>query len=177
MAQRAYDSRQYQRFSQLRREVSRMAEDRTEEQAILQQESGPELLILTSFYPHVSPQQLSMYWARPELLQQWWPPQARVKAQWGEIYRFPWSSTEQYLPRDYSALSSGASRGFSWKWDPESDRPERELKVVFDPVGDIGTQVTVTHGTYTNSSKDQEARDGHLEGWIYFLKRLHDALA
>ena len=44
-------------------------------------------------------------------------------------------------------------------------------------MGDIGTQLTVTHGTYTNSSKDQEERDGHLEGWIYFLKRLHDAVA
>jgi uncharacterized protein YndB with AHSA1/START domain len=153
-----------------------MAEDRTEEQAVLQQESGPELLILTSFYPHVSPQQLSMYWARPELLQQWWPSEARVKAPWGEIYRFPWSSPEQYLPRDYSAFSSGASRGFSWMWDRESDRPERELTVVFDPVGDIGTQVTVTQGPYTNSIKDQEERDGHLEVWIGCLMRLHDAV-
>ena len=58
MAQRAYNSRQYQRFRQLRREVGRMAEDRMEEQAIIQQESGPELLIVTSFYPDVSPRQL-----------------------------------------------------------------------------------------------------------------------
>lgn len=154
-----------------------MAQDRMEEQAVIQQESGPELLILTSFYPDVSPQQLSMYWARPELLQQWWPPEARVKAPWGEIYRFPWSSTEQYLPHGYSAFGSGASRGFSWMWDRESDRPERELKVILDPVGDIGTQVTVTQGPYTNSSKDQEERDGHLEVWIGCLMRLHDAVA
>jgi hypothetical protein len=51
------------------------------------------------------------------------------------------------------------------------------VQAAFEPVGDIGTQLTVTHRTYTDSKEDQEERNGHIEGWTYFLKRLHDALA
>src|SRR6476646_7753076 len=97
MAQRAYSNRQYQRFRQLRREVGRMAEDRMEEQAVIQQESGPELLILTSFYPDVSPRQLFAYWTQPEFLQQWWPPEAEVDLRPGGAYRLSWPSMEWTL--------------------------------------------------------------------------------
>jgi uncharacterized protein YndB with AHSA1/START domain len=84
---------------------------------------------------------------------------------------------EWNLRGTYSAVELGQRLAFTWKWDHEPNTPMRDVEVIFEPVGDVGTQVTVTHGTYTNSSKDQEERDGHLEGWIYFLKRLHDAVA
>lgn len=154
-----------------------MAEDRMEEQAVIQQESGPELLIVTSFYPDVSPRQLFAYWTQPELLQQWWPPKAEVDVRPGAPYCLSWPSMEWNLRGTYNVVEPGQRLAFTWKWDHEPDTPMRKVEVTFEPVGDVGTQLTVTHGTYTNSSKDQEERDGHLEGWIYFLKRLHDAVA
>ena len=154
-----------------------MAEDRMEEQAVIQQESGPELLILTSFYPDVSPRQLFAYWTQPEFLQQWWPPEAEVDLRPGGAYRLSWPSMEWTLRGTYTVVEPEQRLAFTWKWDHELETPVRKVEVSFEPVGDVGTQVTVTHGTYTNSSKDQEERDGHLEGWIYFLKRLHDAVA
>ena len=154
-----------------------MAEDRTEEQAVIQQESEPDLLILTSFYPDVSPQQLFAYWTQPELLQQWWPTKAEVDVRPGGVYCLSWPAMEWNLRGTYSVVQAGQRLAFTWKWDHEPDTPMRTVEVTFEPVGDVGTQVTVTHGNYTNDSKDQEERDGHLEGWIYFLKRLHDAVA
>lgn len=154
-----------------------MAEDRMEEQAVIQQESGPELLILISFYPGVSPRQLFTYWTQHELLQQWWPPQADIDARPGGSYCLSWPSMQWNLRGTYSVVEPGQRLAFTWNWDHEPDTPTRKVEVTFEPVGDVGTQLTVTHCTYTNSSNDQEERDGHLEGWIYFLKRLHDAVA
>lgn len=154
-----------------------MAEDRMEEQAVVQQESGPGQLTVTSFYPDVSPRQLFAYWTQPKLLQQWWPTEAEVDPRPGGAYCLSWPSMEWNLRGTYSIVESEQRLAFTWKWDHELDIPVREVEVTFESVGDVGTQVTVTHGTYTNSSKDKEERDSHLEGWIYFLKRLHDAVA
>jgi uncharacterized protein YndB with AHSA1/START domain len=154
-----------------------MAEDRMEEQAVVQQESGPEKLIVTSFYPGASPALLFKYWTQPELLRQWWPPEADVDARPGGQYHLSWPSMEWNLRGTYTAFEPGRTLAFTWQWDHEPHTPGREVTVTFEPVGDVGTQLTVTHGAYTVSTKDQEERSGHLDGWIYFLTRLHDALA
>ncbi|MEP6775503.1 MAG: SRPBCC domain-containing protein [Chloroflexota bacterium] len=153
-----------------------MAQDRMEEQAVVQQESGPELLTLTSFYPDVSPRHLFAYWTQPALLQQWWPPEAEVNVRPGGAYCLSWPTRKWNLRGIYNVVEPGQRLTFTWKWGHEPDAPVREVAVAFEPVGDVGTQVTVTHGTYTNSSKDQDERDGHLEGWVYFLTRLHGAI-
>jgi uncharacterized protein YndB with AHSA1/START domain len=154
-----------------------MAEEKLYEQAVVQQASKPGQVIVTTFYLGVPPGELFRHWTQPELLQQWWPTEAGVQARKGGTYRLSWPSMNWNLRGTCKVFEPGHRLGFTWRGDHEPDRPERDVQVAFEPVGDIGTQLTVTHRTYTDSKEDQEERNGHIEGWTYFLKRLHDALA
>ena len=154
-----------------------MAEDRMEEQAVVQQESDPEKLIVTSFYPGASTALLFKYWTQPELLRQWWPPEAELDARLGGKYHLSWPAMDWNLRGTYTVFEPEKTLAFTWRWDHEPDTPTRDVTVTFEPIGDVGTQLTVTHGVYTASARDQEERSGHLDGWIYFLTRLHEALA
>ena len=51
------------------------------------------------------------------------------------------------------------------------------MTVEFAPLGDDGTELTVTHGRYTLAPADQEERQGHLEGWVAFLGKLRQVVA
>jgi uncharacterized protein YndB with AHSA1/START domain len=154
-----------------------MAEQAIAEQAIVQQTSGPEQLIVTSFYKRIAPAELFRHWTQPELLTQWWPAEAELEPRMGGRYCLSWPSMSWHLRGIYTEFEPGRKLAFTWKWDHEPATPERHVHVAFEPIGDIGTQLTITHGTYANSQQDQQEREGHLEGWTYFLRRLHDAVA
>jgi uncharacterized protein YndB with AHSA1/START domain len=154
-----------------------MVEERRDEQAVVQQESDSEQLVVTTFYRNTSPHALFQHWTQPDLLQEWWPPQAELEAREGGEYHLLWPSMNWDLRGTYTAFEPGMRLAFTWRWDHEPDTPTRHVDIRFEPVGDIGTQLTVTHGMYTQSEKDQEERQGHLDGWTYFLTRLHSTLA
>ena len=177
MALQEYRSRRYERYRQLRREVTRMVEERHGEEAVIQLPSDSERLVVGTFYRGVAPHELYRHWTRPDLLTQWWPQQVVLEAREGGEYHLSWPSMNRHLRGTYTTYEPDSHLAFTWRWDHEPDTPTRHVDVCFEPVGDIGTQLTVTHGTYTQSAKDQEERQGHLEGWTYFLTRLHSALA
>lgn len=154
-----------------------MTEERTGEQAVVQQASGPEQLVVTSFFRGVTQHDLFRQWTQPNLITQWWPQQAEIAAQQGGEYHMSWPSMNWDLRGTYTTYEPDRKLAFTWRWDHEPDSPTRTVEMLFEPVGDIGTQLTITHGTYTHSTKDQEERQGHLEGWTYFLTRLHSVLA
>ena len=75
----------------------------------------------------------------------------------------------------YTEFMPAQRLGFTWYWDHEPDTPERQVSVIFEPLGATGTRITVKHGIYTASASDQDERRGHVEGWLYFLGRLSAA--
>jgi uncharacterized protein YndB with AHSA1/START domain len=154
-----------------------MIDERSGEQTVEQQTSGPDQLVITSFFRGASGHELFQHWIVPELIARWWPQQAEIDAREGGEYHLSWPSMNWDLRGTFTAYEPGNRLAFSWRWDHEPETPTRQVDVKLEPVGDIGTQLTLTHGTYTDSAKDQEERQGHLEGWTYFLARLHGVLA
>lgn len=64
--------------------------------------------------------------------------------------------------------------GFTWSWDHEPDAPARSVRVTTATENDH-TLVTITHGDY--GPDDAGERQGHIDGWTYFLPRLAALLA
>jgi uncharacterized protein YndB with AHSA1/START domain len=153
-----------------------MTEERTHEQAIVQQESNPDQLVVTTFFSGKSPHDLFRHWTQPTLLKQWWPQEAALDPREGGEYHLSWPGMDWNLRGTYTDYEPDTHLAFTWRWSHEPDVPTRHVEVRFEPVGDIGTQLTVSHGAYTGSPQDQEERRGHLEGWTYFLTRLHTAI-
>ena len=153
----------------------RVSPERAHEEYITQQPTGLDRLAVTTFYPKVSPVELFSYWVEPRLLSQWWAQHAEVDARPGGTYHLSWPSTQWDLRGEYTVVTPGKHLGFTWSWDHESYLPTRHVDVSFEAVGDLGTQLTVVHGTYDEGEIDQQDRKSHLEGWTYFLTRLRDA--
>ena len=75
----------------------------------------------------------------------------------------------------YQSLESGSidfGYAFTWAWDHEPAAPTRTVTLQFAPDGAEGTHLTVTHGPYGDSTAEQAARQGHIDGWLHFLLRL-----
>lgn len=152
-----------------------MTQDLTAEQYVTQLPTTPDRLTVAAMYERTTPDEVFAYWTDPALLAQWWPEQAEADLRPGGVYHFAWPKMGWHLRGEYTTVEPGSRLAFTWRWDHEPDKSARMVEVLFDAVGDLGTQLTVTHGTYTGA--DREERDGHLEGWTYFLTRLRDALA
>ena len=152
-----------------------MTQDLKTEQYVTQLPTDPDTLTVAALYERATPDELFAYWTAPVLLTQWWPEQADTDPRPGGSYHLAWPKMGWHLRGEYTAVEPGRRLAFTWRWDHEPDKPTRTVEVLLDPIGDLGTQLTVTHTTYTPA--DREERDGHLEGWTYFLTRLRDALA
>jgi uncharacterized protein YndB with AHSA1/START domain len=82
-----------------------------------------------------------------------------------------------HLRGHYLAIEPGRLLTFTWAWDHEPDAPARLVSVRFTPDATGGTLLTVTHAPYTTTADEQEARQGHLDGWLHFLARLQSRVA
>jgi uncharacterized protein YndB with AHSA1/START domain len=152
-----------------------MTHDLTTEEYVTQLPTTPDTLTVAAMYERAGPDEVFAYWTDPALLRQWWPDRAETDPRPGGAYHLSWPRLGWHLRGEYTAVEPGQRLAFTWRWDHEPERPTRTVDVLLDPVGDLGTQLIVTHGAYAKS--DREERDGHLEGWTYFLTRLRDALA
>jgi uncharacterized protein YndB with AHSA1/START domain len=118
---------------------------------------------------------LFAYWTRPDLLKQWWPPQAEVEPRAGGAYHYCWPERGDSLRGAFTTFEPGRTLAFTWRWDHEAaDAPTRTVTVTFAPAPRDDNRVTLTlrHKPYGDTPAEQEARKGHLEGWNYFLGKL-----
>ncbi|HEX2622529.1 MAG TPA: SRPBCC domain-containing protein [Phototrophicaceae bacterium] len=120
-------------------------------------------------YPDVTPQQLFNWWLDPEKLCKWWSQEAETQPETGGSYRLYWKSLNVTLRGVYTVFEPGQRLNFTWKWDHETDRPERLVQIILNAEND-GTRLLLTHGIYTPG--DTEERQEHQEGWAYFLDNL-----
>lgn len=141
--------------------------------SVVELPSTPDTLLVAVEVGRFTPEALFAYWIRPELLRQWWPQEAEIDARVGGAYHLAWPAMEWHLRGRYIAVEPGKRLAFTWHWDHDpAEMPERRVEVGFEPLGAGGTKLTIRHGSYTDSPRDDEERAGHLEGWTYFLGRL-----
>src|SRR5262249_16909114 len=132
-------------------------------------------LTLTGEFLDFTALRLFAYWIRPDLLKQWWPPQAEVESRVGGAYHFWWPERNDHLRGAFTAFEPGQKRAFPGRGDHEPpETPTRTVTVTFAPNTRDDEQVTLTlrHEPYGETPEERDARKGHLEGWTYFLGKL-----
>ena len=134
---------------------------------------GSDTLIVQGDFEAFSPQELFDYWITPSLLVQWWPEEAEVNPCEGGPFKFSWPSMNWVLQGNYKEIVPAERVAFTWKWNHDpADSPALNVVVDFAAADAAGTLLTIHHGPYGSSAEDQEARQGHLEGWIHFCMKL-----
>ena len=142
--------------------------------------STTDKAIVVGTFPTCSPGRLFDYWTIPQLITQWWPPEAEIESCLNGSYHFSWPQMQWHLRGQYTDFEPGRKLAFTWRWDHYPNITN--VVVNFEPldaidaIGDTGTKLTVTHGDYSDSGEDQEARQGHIEGWLYFVGKLQSCI-
>jgi uncharacterized protein YndB with AHSA1/START domain len=131
--------------------------------------SDPDRLVVTINCPQLTPAQVFDCFVIPDLLALWWPPQAEIEPRVGGAYHLAWPGQNWHLRGTYTAFARGEWLAFTWQWDHEAEIPVRAVEIEFMAQGD-GTLLKLTHGFY--SPEDSEEKQGHLDGWLYFLPLL-----
>lgn len=145
--------------------------------SIQQLNSDTTRVLMQAEIAESDPARVFDYWVQPDLLVKWWPHEANTEPKSGGSYLLEWPRTihPRRLRGTYTAFEPGHKLAFTWKWDHEPDLPERLVTVTFAPLDGI-TIVTVEHGTYSDSEADQTDRQGHIDGWNYFLGKLQETV-
>jgi len=139
---------------------------------VTQASSTRDKAVLVGEFPHCPPEILFDYWTMPTLITLWWPPEAEIDPRLDGAYHFSWPKRNWHLRGHYTTFEPGRELAFTWQWDHY--RNVTFVSVTFEPIPSGGTKLTVMHSPYSDSIIDQKARQGHLEGWLYFITRLQD---
>lgn len=141
---------------------------------VTQVSSNLSKAIVVGTFPTCYPNQLFNYWVTPQLLTQWWPSEAEIEPCVNGSYHFSWPQMHWHLRGHFTDFEPGSKLAFTWRWDHYLQTTH--VVVDYAPLAENGTQLTVTHGDYSESSEDQEARQGHIEGWLYFVGKLQNCI-
>jgi uncharacterized protein YndB with AHSA1/START domain len=131
--------------------------------------STTDRMIVEVHYANLTPEQVFDAFTTADGLLRWWPPVAETDARVGGAYHVRWIKQNIDLRGNYIELERGRRLVFTWNWDHEPDVPSRIVEIDFAPEGG-GTHITLTHGYY--AAGDTEERQGHIDGWLYYLERL-----
>src|SRR5438046_2200119 len=55
-----------------------------------------------------------------------------------------------------------------------ADFPQLSPALLFDPMPNGGTKLTLLHEGYSKNSEAKKTRDEHIEGWTFFLRKLQE---
>jgi uncharacterized protein YndB with AHSA1/START domain len=139
--------------------------------AVQQLPSGSDTLVMQVQLSSLTPADAFRALVEPALLAHWWPPEAEVDAREGGAYCLRWPQQGWHLRGRFLVLAPPERLDFTWRWDHESEVPERTVCIVILPHGP-GSLLTLTHGSYDYSMRDQADRQSHHDGWQHFLARL-----
>jgi uncharacterized protein YndB with AHSA1/START domain len=138
--------------------------------SVAQVSSALNKAIVVGTFNASTPEKLFDYWITSQLLTQWWPPEAEIEPCIYGSYHYFWPQMQWHLRGHFTDFEVGRKLAFTWQWDHYLQTTH--VIVDFASLADNGTKLTVTHGDYSESSEDQEARQGHIEGWLYFVGKL-----
>ena len=86
-------------------------------------------------------------------------------------YHFFWPKQDWHLRGKYTEFDKGRRLGFTWRWDHEPS-DDTLVHIMFEQVPNDGTRLTLNHSTYSLSEEGGKSRQGHVEGWMFFLEKL-----
>ena len=132
-----------------------------------------DIISIVAEFPALDPNSLFDYWTNPELLRKWWPPVAELRPEVNGSYHFSWPSQNWHLRGIFTEYTRGKELGLTWKWDHESTDVTR-VTLKFEPIPAGGTRLTLRHGRYSEDETGKKMRNDHVEGWMYFLKKLQE---
>ena len=78
--------------------------------------STHDKLIVTCQLPNTRADFAFSCWIAPELLTDWWPPEATIDAWLGGHYRLAWPTLQQTLQGVYTLYDPPHALAFTWKW-------------------------------------------------------------
>jgi glutathione S-transferase len=133
--------------------------------------SHPSELKIRAVFPNATPDFLFDAFTQPDLLAQWWVPQAELQARPGGTFRFRWTDKNWTLFGTLLAFERGKHLKFTWKWEHAPELPQRTVDLSFSASGS-GCVLDLTHGRYGASPRDLQDRENHRTGWHHFLNRL-----
>ncbi len=140
--------------------------------AVSEVPSDPDQLVVAGDFPGFTPQELYDHFTKEDLLVKWWPPKAKIELKEGGAYELDWAEGGWKLDGKVVAFEPGKRFVFTWFGSTaEEGVPPRTVEVLFTPI-EGGTHLELTHSTYDDTPKDQEAKVGHLKGWEHFLTQL-----
>jgi uncharacterized protein YndB with AHSA1/START domain len=108
------------------------------------------------------------YWTNTDLLTKWWPPAAELQAKTGVTYHYSWPKQDWHLRGKFTMFDKAKTLGFTWKWDHEPIDVTR-VTIVFQPLPNGGTRLTLHHEGYSKNSEAKKIRDEHVEAGPSFF--------
>ena len=136
--------------------------------------STKETLVVEAGFPTCPPELLFDYWVKPDLIRQWWSPEAEIDPRLDGNYHLIWPQRNWHLRGHYTVFEPGEKLAFTWQWDHYS--VQEKVIVSFEPLEPQGTKMTIVHGPYDDSKQGQEDRKSHLDGWMHFVSNLQNLM-
>lgn len=140
--------------------------------AVVEVEGPADRLRVSGVFEGWTPAELFDRFTRPDLLAEWWAPEAEVGLREGGPYVLTFPEGGFRLHGEVRSFEPGRRLVFTWKWAHEPEEKAALLvEVGFEEV-EGGTRLTITHGPYADTPEAARERKGHLEGWQGVLGRL-----
>src|SRR5713101_6254482 len=147
-----------------------MATDRPKLELV---DTTSDRITIVEDYPSLDPGLLFDYWTSPDLLTKWWSTKSELQPELGGTYHFSWPKQDWHLRGKFTMFDRGKALGFTWKWDHEPVDVTR-VTLLFQSMPNGGTRLTLHHEGYAKSREGKGTRDEHVEGWIFFLRKLQE---
>lgn len=136
--------------------------------------NGPEWLIVELGGLQCRPEDVLAWFLEPESLARWWGNTHTIEPRVGGIYEIGWPQIGRTLRGQIVELTD-QRLSYSWWFTHEPETPPRVAIITSLQTSD-STGVRIHHGPYRRDDSDAEERQGHLEGWQYFLPLLAAAM-
>lgn len=121
-------------------------------------------------------------WTDPEMMDEWFHPDAKMRSTCTvdlrvggryEIQMHPQEGDPNVAVGVYQEIIPNEKLVFTWRWQGVEDAKDSLVTVLFRPIGEGETELTLQHERFLN----EEDRDIHAEGWEGVFNQLAAALA
>ena len=125
--------------------------------------------------------QLYQAWTDPEMMGEWFCPDAKMRSSCAldlrvggryEIQMHPQEGDPFVVAGVYQEIIPNEKLVFTWRWQGVEGAGESLVTVLFQPISERETELTLQHERFLN----EEDRDNHAEGWEGTFDQLAAAL-
>ena len=120
-------------------------------------------------------------WIDPKMMNAWFKPNEQLQSTCTVDLRVGGAYEVRMQPPEgdpyvalgvYKEIIPDEKLAFTWRWAHESPDQDTLVTILFRPVGDSASELTLLHSRFPNV----EERDKHSEGWLGTFEQLAIAL-